>query len=213
MVADVTARVNHSDNRARIEQLLSVRKSITSFFREKSDELQSIRECRSVPIDGILEFSRYTTFTLRAPESWAPGMPLIGGHPPAPQPDQMRDGVLQRYNQQRPVIIIPPPLMPTKVMKDIVKVERASKPIVPQEIDLLKTKRSLDVAAVEVATTVVKEEIKAEDLRPNLSTQTSTVPAVAVAVKNVVDQQPHKRARQINISFGLSDSESSDEED
>ena len=103
--------------------------------------------------------------------------------------------------------------MPTKVMKDIVKVERASKPIVPQEIELLKTKRSLDVAAVEVVTTVVKEEIKAEDLRPNLSTQTSTVPAVAVAVKNVVDQQPHKRARQINISFGLSDSESSDEED
>ena len=34
---------------------------------------------------------------------------------------------------------------------------------------------------------------------------------VSIPMKVVEDQQPHKRARQINISFGLSDSESSEE--
>jgi hypothetical protein len=67
------------DKIARIQQLLSIRKNITSFFTERYEDLQSMKECHSISTDNILEFARYTTFTLKAPEGWVPGMPLIGG--------------------------------------------------------------------------------------------------------------------------------------
>ena len=201
-VASINLADHNSDKISRIEQLLSIRKSITSFFRGKSDELKSIRECRTVSIDYILDFAQYTTFTLRAPEGWTPGMPLIGGHPPAPQPDQMRDGVLQRFNQQRPVTIALPPLLPTKEMRDIVRIEPIAKSLLSTENISLKTKRS---EAIEVIALVVEEQLK-------LPPPTLIEPAIIIPKKVVEDQQPHKRARQINISFGLSDSESSDEE-
>ena len=192
-----------SERTSRINQLLTIRKSITSFFRGKSDELHSIRECRTVSVDCILEFAKYTTFTLRAPEGWTPGMPLIGGHPPAPQPDQMRDGVLQRYNQRCPINIVQPLLRPHTELRDIVRVENIAKSLVSTEKISLKTTRP---ETVETIISVSVEEVK--------ETITSPVDPVVVSIpmKVVEDQQPHKRARQINISFGLSDSESSEEE-
>ena len=191
-----------SSRTSRIEKLLTIRKSITSFFRGKSDELQSIRECRTVSIDCILEFAKYTTFTLRAPEGWTPGMPLIGGHPPAPQPDQMRDGVLQQYNQRCPIKIVQPLLRQPTEARDIIRVEHIAKSVESTEKTSLKTTRS---ESVETITSVPLDEAK------EIIT-TSIDPVVRIPMKVVEDQQPHKRARQINISFGLSDSESSDEE-
>lgn len=213
MTTFADSEVVEIERNARIEQLLSIRKKVTSFFRGKSDELQSIKECRVISSDYILDFSRYTTFTLGAPEGWVPGMPLIGGHPPAPQPDQMRDGVLQRFNQQRPVLIVAPPVVPTKVMKDIVKKEQGVKPVITENISL-PTKRPADevpqgikVVKQEIE---VKEEAMEKEERISLAPVPAPVPVSSVRVSE--DQQPHKRARQINISFGLSDSESSEEE-
>lgn len=192
-----------SDKKARIGELLTIRKDITSFFRKRSEELKSIKECRVVPTDFILEFSRYTTFTLRAPEGWTPGMPLIGGHPPAPQPDQMRDGVLQRHNQQRPIIIAPPPVVAMKEMKHIVKVELHPKVQINKDDNLVHQKIP---AAIEQFTIPVAE------IRNEKKTPIQKIDVPADGNSSLVDQQPHKRARQINISFGLSDSESSDDE-
>jgi hypothetical protein len=193
-----------SDKKARIRELLTIRKDITSFFRKRSEELKSIKECRVVPTDFILEFSRYTTFTLRAPEGWTPGMPLIGGHPPAPQPDQMRDGVLQRHNQQRPIIIAPPPAVVMKEMKHIIKVDLRPKVQINNDDNIVPQKTP--AALEEVRVPIV--EIKNEKKNPIQKIDTS----VDGNSSAVVDQQPHKRARQINISFGLSDSESSDDD-
>ena len=193
------------DKKARIGELLTIRKNITSFFRKRSEELKSIKECRVVPTDYILEFSRYTTFTLRAPEGWTPGMPLIGGHPPAPQPDQMRDGVLQRHNQQRPIIVTLPPVVVMKEMKNIVKVELHPKVQVVKDDKLVQLKRP---AAIEKADISVAEKVNEDE--PKIKRIDAPVEGNSAAV--VVDQQPNKRARQINISFGLSDSESSDDD-
>jgi hypothetical protein len=197
-----------SDKKARIGELLTIRKDITSFFRKRSEELKAIKECRVVPTDFILEFSRYTTFTLRAPEGWTPGMPLIGGHPPAPQPDQMRDGVLQRHNQQRPIIIAPPPVVVMKEMKHIVKVELRPKVQVNKDDNLVPQK----VPAATEQVSIPIAEIRNEKKAPIRKIDTPVDGNTSAAASAVVDQQPHKRARQINISFGLSDSESSDDD-
>jgi hypothetical protein len=193
-----------SDKKARIGDLLTIRKDITSFFRKRSEELKSIKECRVVPTDFILEFSRYTTFTLRAPEGWTPGMPLIGGHPPAPQPDQMRDGVLQRHNQQRPIIIAPPPVVVMKEMKHIIKVELRPKVQINKDVNFVpqKTPAALEKSSVPISETRNEKKNPIQKIDTPVDGNSSAV----------VEQQPHKRARQINISFGLSDSESSDDD-
>ena len=190
----------------RIEELLKTRKDISSFLRLKSKELHLLKECRAVPVDYVLDFSRYTTFTLGAPEGWIPGMPLIGGHPPAPQPDQMRDGVLQRYNQRRPIIIAPHETVVMREMRDIVKIEPLQKKTTPKDSS---TANERNLANPEASTDLPKRKVDDKIVIPHEKPNT---PISNSEVKAVTDNQPHKRARQINISFGLSDSESSDDE-
>lgn len=185
----------HDFKKRKIEKLLATRKSITDFFRKRSEELHLIKESSTVPTDYILEFARYTTFTLRAPQGWMPGMPLIGGHPPAPQPDQMRDGILQRYNQQRPIIDAPSEEKVMKEMKDIVKVRVVPKSFTSNDLHLKE---------------VISAPIPYDAIKSHSGTTIAT--AAVDSTEVAADQQPLKRARQINISFGLSDSESSDDD-
>ena len=192
--------------KSRIEELLKTRKDISNFLRLKSQELLLLKECRAVPVDYVLDFSRYTTFTLGAPEGWTPGMPLIGAHPPAPQPDQMRDGVLQRYNQRRPIIIAPHETVVMKEMRDIVKSEPLQKKAIQKDSNTAKEENPTNrEASTILPERKVAEKIEVIHEKPNPAIRSSEA-------KVVTDQQPHKRARQINISFGLSDSESSDDE-
>lgn len=192
--------------KSRIEELLTTRKDISNFLRLKSQELLLLKECRAVPVDYVLDFSRYTTFTLGAPEGWTPGMPLIGAHPPAPQPDQMRDGVLQRYNQRRPIIIAPHETVVMKEMRDIVKSKPPPKKAIQKDFNTAKEENSTNREASKILPKrEVDEKIEIIHEKPNATIRSSDA-------KIVTDHQPHKRARQINISFGLSDSESSDDE-
>ena len=191
---------------SRVEELLKTRKDISNFLRLKSNELNLLKHCRVVPVDYVLDFSRYTTFTLGAPEGWMPGMPLIGGHPPAPQPDQMRDGVLQRYNQRRPIIVAPHETVVMREMRDIVKSEPLQKKATPK--DSITTTES-NLANTEASTVLPRRKV---DDKIVVSHEEPIGKIKSSEVKVVTDHQPHKRARQINISFGLSDSESSDDE-
>jgi hypothetical protein len=191
--------------KSRIEELLKTRKDISNFLRLKSQELLLLKECRAVPVDYVLDFSRYTTFTLGAPEGWTPGMPLIGAHPPAPQPDQMRDGVLQRYNQRRPIIIAPHETVVMKEMRDIVKSEPLQKKSIQKDSNSAKEENPTNrEASTILPERKVAEKVEVIHEKPNAIRSSEA--------KAVTDHQPHKRARQINISFGLSDSESSDDE-
>ena len=194
--------------KARIEELLKTRKDITNFLRLKSNELNLLKHCRAVPVDYVLDFSRYTTFTLGAPEGWIPGMPLIGGHPPAPQPDQMRDGVLQRYNQRRPIIVAPHETVVMREMRDIVKSEPLQKKTTLKD-SITITSTETNLANLEASTVLPRRKV---DDKIEVSHEEPIGQIKSSEVKVVTDHQPHKRARQINISFGLSDSESSDDE-
>jgi len=202
------------DKIARIQQLLSIRKNITSFFTERYEDLQSMKECHSISTDNILEFARYTTFTLKAPEGWVPGMPLIGGHPPAPQPDQMRDGALQRYNQQY-----------SKLLKE--GTEKKETTDHENNLESLHIKENLkrtfisDQSKESVQSDGIHEEPVDKSFHKDLAEKSVVIPEITIKahvppqIKPVLTpavEQPTKRSRQINISFGLSDSESSDEE-
>jgi hypothetical protein len=133
-------------------------------------------------------------------------MPLIGAHPPAPQPDQMRDGVLQRYNQRRPIIIAPHETVVMKEMRDIVKSEPLQKKPIQKDSNTAKEENPTNrEASTILPERKVAEKIEVIHEKPNATIRSSEAEVVT-------DHQPHKRARQINISFGLSDSESSDDE-
>lgn len=49
---------------------------------------------RRMDVNKLIGFADFITDTLHAPEGWKEGFPLVGSHPPVPQPDQMRRGKL-----------------------------------------------------------------------------------------------------------------------
>jgi len=85
-----------SDAEAR--KLLASRRKISEFLFANKDRLDEIRnKVTTLPSsDWLLKLADNLTLTMRAPEGWVPGRPLheLGGHPPAPQFEQMRVGAL-----------------------------------------------------------------------------------------------------------------------
>jgi antitoxin component of MazEF toxin-antitoxin module len=194
----------------RMRTLLSLRKELHHIFREYDEELQDLKRVKSVSAEWVTDFARHTTLTLTAPKMWVPGVMLIGAHPPAPQPEQMRDSILQQFNlrvaagsrNQEMIVIQNDETIDTKPLK-------------------IKSLSELAQRCREKTAICRKEDVKFEipstDIGsfPVNSQQQQLI--TGLTQENVViksdEVQPMKRQRQINISFGLSDSESSSDEE
>ena len=106
-----------------IRELLLKRKRISEFLYKHADELSAIRQKTKIlpSTDWVLGFAENITPTLRAPNGWVPGRPLhdLGGHPPAPQLEQMRLGLLGQLHQSRlanPILVSAAKLKPEDFM-------------------------------------------------------------------------------------------------
>jgi len=84
----------------KIRKLLYIKRSISKCLRENQEELDHIRNVRIVQACDIIELADYISRTIKAPPLWKPGNPVVGGHPPAPQPEQMRLGKLGEHHLQ-----------------------------------------------------------------------------------------------------------------
>ena len=89
---------------AQVRELLAKRKVITECLFAKKEQLDELRtKVTAVPSpDWVLNLAENLTLTVRAPKDWAPGRPLheLGGHPPAPQFEQMRVGMLAELAEE-----------------------------------------------------------------------------------------------------------------
>jgi len=177
-------------NQQHLHQLLHARRKISDFYRAHGDELAAIAGSRTLPPDWVIEFARYTTLTLSAPPGWVPGAPLIGSHPPAPQPEEMRDGALQRYNQQG---------SSSSSSNSSSGASNESKVAEPEK----PPAQSLRGAAPSPG--------KRKPMPPPPPPR-QRQPAAPPQQERPEPAPPQKKARQVTMSFGLSDSESGDDD-
>ena len=80
--------------RALLESKADIRRTLHTY----KDNIELIKRSRTMQISWILDFADNITLSNKAMNGWVEGMPLTKSNPPAPQPEQMRDGFLQKYN-------------------------------------------------------------------------------------------------------------------
>ena len=84
--------------KSRLSQLYEAKKEIGDVLYKHKKLLSSLTqdevERRRCTADDVLKLAENITETSFAPAGWIPGAPLINAHPPAPQVEQMRLGLL-----------------------------------------------------------------------------------------------------------------------
>lgn len=81
-----------------IRALLKDKQLIKKSFHLYGNELNNLRSVRMIGLQTVLEASDRFSFSLRSPDNWIIGNPIVHNHPPAPQSSEMRGSCLQRYN-------------------------------------------------------------------------------------------------------------------
>ncbi len=121
-------------------------------------------------------------------------MPLFKSHPPAPQPEEMRVGALPTYN------------------KTVGKNTTAAKSL--QTVVDTETTTFLNILKAELSSKcnrILTEQSQATDMVSKEDESVDNEPTGSERMQ-AEDNITLKKARTANISFGMSDSEDSDEE-
>jgi hypothetical protein len=184
----------------RLIELLEARRKIGEFFRIHGEELANVNQSQTLPADWVIEFARYTTLTLQAPPGWVPGAPLTGSHPPAPQPEQMRDSTLQRFNQRNAATGVGAASSSSKLGgTGISSADESAATQMKSLLSLQGTKRKVHPPPV----TASMQPDQDADIEMDVE-QADQIE------KELPPDQPQKKTRQININYGMSDSDDDD---
>lgn len=169
------------DVETRVSVLLSAKGDIASLFSKYGDDLKRMKNSRQVEPENILELSRRIALTIRAPKLWQPGHPLDNSFGHAPCP-QLEE-------------------LSGGMLRKCQMTSSSSR-----GIGIVQEKRKEDTLV---------EPYKATPVETILSDLGITIQAKSVDILSnamqVADEQPKKKSRHFDFSFGLSDSE--DEED
>jgi hypothetical protein len=82
----------------KVLKLLEVKKIIDRTLAQYNEDIQLLTASQVAATDELLKMSLQIRHTSHAPREYKIGFPLINGHPPAPQPEQMRAGRLPAFN-------------------------------------------------------------------------------------------------------------------
>jgi hypothetical protein len=94
------------DRVSTLKRLLEAKRDIANQLYQHQDCLKSLRTQSSTSssstnheysVDTILKYSSNISYAMHAPKQYFIGMKLLNYHPPAPQAEEMRDGMLQKY--------------------------------------------------------------------------------------------------------------------
>jgi hypothetical protein len=224
--------------REELMSLLHAKKQIDRVLSENRVLLQSLRQERLSDTNSILSFANNITQTIRAPVDWAPGLPLCG-HPPAPLLEQMRAGVLQKYNLQFVVVEqseqIKESNEPTTAeiaATGLTKAMKIKSPVVDDNnVEEQQPRKKVKLLAEDDAqptfvaaaadTDILNRKEASAPVQSIEGTKPEGESSSVMATENVdtpsttADRAdtPIKQSRSINISFGFSDSEDESEED
>lgn len=88
-----------------LHRLLSIKKSIQLVLNDCREDIDGLKVFKQAELDTLLDVGYNLSWTNQAPNGWNPGMPLLKGHPPAPQPDEMRSGSLENYSKRSMTVI------------------------------------------------------------------------------------------------------------
>lgn len=171
--------MDENDDKNKIRRLLQIRRNITNCLRDNREELNHIRNVRTVHARDIIDLADYASKTLKAPPLWKPGNPVIGGHPPAPQPEQMRLGKLGEHHLH----------LETMKTHDA---DRLMQPIQAEQNTLL-SKNSKSVNVTETNTNSIVEFSETMIVLESL---------------NEEERHPTKKARVISVNFDEMSSDS-----
>lgn len=98
--------MDRSDRVSTLKRLLEAKRDIVNQLYQHQDCLKSLRNQSSTSssstnheysVDTILKYSSNISYAMHAPKQYFIGMKLLNYHPPAPQAEEMRDGMLQKY--------------------------------------------------------------------------------------------------------------------
>lgn len=188
------------DQVAKLQTLLSTKHRINDALNNNSEHLQFLKHSKKVSLEDLLNVAAVVQYTNHAPNEWKIGMPLVRGHPPAPQPEEMRCGCLENYHTV------------------IAKVSEQTKLLIPT----VEENTQFDVAALQVEMRAKKrtnQDISKDNsiiITKNPEADTLNQPAQQnVAVADESECTLVSKVRKINnrLSFGLSESEESDSSD
>lgn len=180
-----------------VVQLLAAKREIEKCLRAHQMDLNLIRESRAVSVEDLLKESLQIQYNCHAPNGYTIGMPLFKSHPPAPQPEEMRIGALSNYN------------------KAVNKTERAGGAGIGNANSTRGASSLIDDLRKSISS---KRHMPLSDSSDFGAEATMTPEPVQNGEMNDVGQvggnvsNALKKARAVNISFGMSDSEDSDAE-
>jgi hypothetical protein len=223
------------EGKLRLGRLLRAKKEITQFNYEHREFFAKLSSALSPQFDEVIAFADKVTLTLNAPRDWQPGLPLIGAHPPAPQLEEMRAGHLEKYNfdlkktlrkdeaeMSVDVAGVDDPVMEVVGVEDEqIEYELAVRSSLKRSLGEGELRNEHDVnkrigkaassTFIEVSATTATSTFA---LERDSQAPAQTLPAVAQEEEKRAPPVPAKQenTRQINVSFGLSDSESDDDE-
>ena len=199
----------------KVKTLLEIQKEVSHFLSEHEEEIDGLKNVVKQEASWVIDFSRHTTLTLKAPKLYRPGLLLIGGHPPAPQPEQMRDSSLLKYNIRCERDSAVQKSSSAHISSAMPETTHSS----PEECSLetiMASRKSLSKRNLSSALSLDDISSSRRDANPRTKseeaeTKEETTSAAAVVEGAPAGTQMIKRQRQINISFGLSDSEDEDD--
>lgn len=181
--------------KTRIENLLEAKTYIKKALHSHSDDLDQIRNYNLPDHEIILNLANNITLTYAAPRNWVEGMPLFKSKPPAPLDHEMQAGALKAYLKSTEAGI--PDSKPDSnsssnniystletTMQNLKSLLNKRKQAMEVEESNMGMKRSSDfkVSTNEMFNQTITEEIN----------------------------DPTKKSRKVNISFGFDDSDDSD---
>lgn len=174
-----------------VEALVNVRELIHDFVIQHESQIAELRD----EIDNLytpavaqytLELASRIRTTYHAPVGWKEGYPLVNALPPAPQPEQMRIGLLAKYNnseQASSFVNIRPSSAsaPTAVVPNVVSAEDRS----PEAI-MRRLKDKLNAYKVNILSNQEQDLPEAKEDTEREQVLTSTTTAMEVEEETAV---------------------------
>ena len=178
---------SHTDNLLRSKGL------IATALRKYGDDLQTLKNSTKTTLQDLLKTAKGIQLNCHAPNEYRIGMQLFNCHPPAPQPEEMRAGELALYQ--------------TRQRRATVKTDaQSSYNTGNNPLELLQSLRS-DLGQKRTSETLNNQRDRSAIADGTLTVQDNTIDFSVQ--ETVAEATISKKARTVNISFGLSDSEDS----
>lgn len=94
-------KYDHVERSQQLKSLLEVKDLIDGTLQGCAQDLLRLKASKFVSPNELIKLSMQIRYNTHAPREFKIGFPLVNGHPPAPQPEEMRNSILATYNSRQ----------------------------------------------------------------------------------------------------------------